>query len=82
LIRRRAVAAAGLFLLLQSAAWAETSWEKGRLEVERTLAAGIAAYASGDAERADRSFSDAYFVAYESSGREIAVRQFISAKRN
>lgn len=42
----------------------------------------MAAYRAGNAADADQRFSDAYFAAYESSGLEIAVRQFVSAKRN
>ncbi len=69
-------------LLVASSLWAATPWEHGLEQIERYLKAGLAAYRSGDAGGADRHFSDAYFVAYESSGLEIAVRQLISAKRN
>ncbi|MBI2569024.1 MAG: FTR1 family iron permease [Candidatus Schekmanbacteria bacterium] len=61
---------------------AGTQWERGLEQIETYVAAGLGAYRGGDFARADQSFSDAYFVAYESSGLEIAVRQFISAKRN
>lgn len=70
-------------LLLDAApARAATPWEEGLAQIESHLDAGLDAYRAGHAELADQHFSDAYFVAYEASGLEIAVRQFISAKRN
>lgn len=69
-------------LLTASPLGAATPWEQGLEKIQAYLGAGLAAYRNGDPEAADRDFSDAYFVAYESSGLEIAVRQFISAKRN
>ncbi len=61
---------------------AATPWEAGQKQIEAELAAGLQAYRGGDRAGADRHFADAYFVAYEGAGLEIAVRQFISAKRN
>ncbi|MBI2841242.1 MAG: FTR1 family protein [Acidobacteria bacterium] len=61
---------------------AATPWEEGLAQIESHLENGLEAYRAGNAEVADQHFSDAYFVAYEASGLEIAVRQFISAKRN
>lgn len=72
----------GAALLLAGPGQAATPWEAGLVEVDRHLNAGLEAYRSGDAAAADQHFSDVYFVAYEASGLEIAVRQFISAKRN
>ena len=69
-------------LLVASSLWAATPWEHGVEQIEAYLKTGLAAYHNGDSEGADRHFSDAYFVAYEASGLEIAVRQLISAKRN
>ncbi len=65
-----------------SAAQAATPWEKGLEQIETHLKAGLDAYRSGHAKLADSQFANAYFVAYEASGLEIAVRQFISAKHN
>lgn len=71
-----------MLLLAASSLSAATPWEQGLEKIEAYLGSGLAAYRNGDRGVADRDFSDAYFVAYESSGLEIAVRQFISAKRN
>ncbi len=75
----------GLALVLLPAgggARAATPWEQGLEQIEHHLQAGLRAYDGGDVASADGHFADAYFVAYEASGLEIAVRQFISAKRN
>jgi len=54
--------------------------KKGLREVKGFLAAGLEAYKAGKINETEGNFSDIYFVAFETSGLETAIRQKISSK--
>ena len=68
-------------IYLSGISWASDDLRKGLKEVQSFLDAGLAAYKAGKINEAEGNFSDAYFVAFEASGLETAIRQKISSKR-
>ncbi len=82
---RKAVIALVLGMYIGGNGWgascAGEDLERGLKEVKGFLEAGLVAYQAGKIDEAEGNFSDAYFVAFEASGLETAIRQRISGKR-
>lgn len=70
-----------LALTGQASASAAGSWNKIVDKIELALNQSLAAYKSGDVEKAKNLVSDAYYGIYEKEGMEIAVKSKISGRR-